>query len=435
MIKAVFYLNNAKIHDTDLSHPEDGNPGCGGTEYMLAAIPHYLAQKISDLDIAIFSATSGRFSRNVKHHVTGNLLAGVQKALDEDYDFFIYKPAQTDNTEVEKIIALCQGTSLSLIPWFQLTPGAGTLRKMAACSNYAACACVEHEQLDSLRDHPIHRKTVVIPNALSLKPYKRPITPITERKKQVFYLGSLVSQKGFKRLARAWPLVLQKIPDATLLVAGSGKLYDRNAVLGQWGIAEETFERTAIRPYLSDENGKIHPSVSFLGVIGEEKIDYISQSRIGIVNPVGTTETFCIAAIEIQAAGTPVIGGAMGGLFDTIRHKETGFLVRNHTELARRIVQLLSSPEQAQSMANAAVSFVEKNYRFEQTTEKWHNLFHLLHDQQRLPITPPKKRISSLPMGFVRINAFLKYTLGLTFLPSSLEMMKTAKQLKRQLLK
>ncbi|MCB6981976.1 glycosyltransferase, partial [Bacteroides uniformis] len=63
-----------------------------------------------------------------------------------------------------------------------------------------------------------------------------------KRNLNVAYVGSLVPAKGFDLLASAWPAVLAKVPDAQLFVVGSGKLYNRNSVLGKWNIADEKFE-------------------------------------------------------------------------------------------------------------------------------------------------------------------------------------------------
>ncbi|MDE6541735.1 MAG: hypothetical protein K2L74_06975, partial [Muribaculaceae bacterium] len=45
-MKIGFYLQNANVAEADLSHPLDGNPGVGGTEYMFAAIPYALQQAV-----------------------------------------------------------------------------------------------------------------------------------------------------------------------------------------------------------------------------------------------------------------------------------------------------------------------------------------------------------------------------------------------------
>ena len=41
-MKVAFYLENKDIQNVDFSHPELGNPGCGGTQFLFAATPYYL---------------------------------------------------------------------------------------------------------------------------------------------------------------------------------------------------------------------------------------------------------------------------------------------------------------------------------------------------------------------------------------------------------
>ena len=47
-MKIAFYLENSSIADVDLRFLEEGNPGCGGTEYLFAATPYYLASLKGD---------------------------------------------------------------------------------------------------------------------------------------------------------------------------------------------------------------------------------------------------------------------------------------------------------------------------------------------------------------------------------------------------
>ena len=44
--------------------------------------------------------------------------------------------------------------------------------------------------------------------------------------------------------------------------------------------------------------------VVFHGNLGRESI--ILEPKIGVVNPLGTTETSCVSAVEMQALGLPV---------------------------------------------------------------------------------------------------------------------------------
>ena len=79
--------------------------------------------------------------------------------------------------------------------------------------------------------------------------------------KTVVYMGALVEGKGFSELCSIWPSIINEVPNATLLVLGSGSLYGR-IKLGPLGIAEESYERK-FASYITDKKGIIIPSVRF----------------------------------------------------------------------------------------------------------------------------------------------------------------------------
>ena len=66
----------------------------------------------------------------------------------------------------------------------------------------------------------------------------------TKFQKEVTYIGSLIREKGFHVLAKAWKDVLKEVPDAKLNVIGSGKLYNRGSQLGKYGIADKEYEES-----------------------------------------------------------------------------------------------------------------------------------------------------------------------------------------------
>lgn len=65
-------------------------------------------------------------------------------------------------------------------------------------------------------------------------------------------------------------IYIKKVPQAQLYVIGGGNLYNRNAVMGKYGIATQEYENEFM-PYITDDDGKILPSVHFCGILGKEK--------------------------------------------------------------------------------------------------------------------------------------------------------------------
>jgi hypothetical protein len=48
-MKVAFYLENAEIAEVDLRDPEKGNPGIGGSEYMIVMIANELSKRYGKL--------------------------------------------------------------------------------------------------------------------------------------------------------------------------------------------------------------------------------------------------------------------------------------------------------------------------------------------------------------------------------------------------
>lgn len=246
------------------------------------------------------------------------------------------------------------------------------LSKLAKDNRVACIVCVGNEQLQMYRDHQAYYKSVVIPNGYPVEHFLSTqvgaLVPFAQRTHEVTYLGSLVDFKGFHLLAKAWKQVVTAVPDAHLNVIGGGKLYDRSQRLGRWGLAEESYEQQFI-PYLLDEDGKILPSVTFHGVMGNEKAEVLRQTKVGVPNPSGISETFCIAALELQLYGAVVTTIRFGGFKDTVF--STGILYENPDELADCVIrQLLTAENNYEGFAAFAAQF-----EFKKIAERWTLLF------------------------------------------------------------
>ena len=68
-MKVAFYLENKDIQNVDFSHPELGNPGCGGTTFLFAATPYYLKKYFdSSYEVFILSNNINYLPKNIRLH-------------------------------------------------------------------------------------------------------------------------------------------------------------------------------------------------------------------------------------------------------------------------------------------------------------------------------------------------------------------------------
>lgn len=100
--------------------------------------------------------------------------------------------------------------------------------------------------------------------------------------------------------------------------------------------------------------------VRFRPPVGQDQLADWFRAASVLVMP-SYNESFGLVAIEAQAAGTPVIAAAVGGLPVAVRDESTGFLVPGHdpTVYARRLGQFADRPQLVDSMGAAAAAHAQ----------------------------------------------------------------------------
>lgn len=379
------FLRNESVAKVDLRHPEDGNPGVGGTEFGFVSLAYHLKQYHGeDIHPVLYAQSTGKLPDSVGTVAAFTPVDAIRKAAEDGCDMFLVRIKREDS--YEDIFDVASSVELPLLIWAQNFPAAELLDDAASRPIVKRIVCVGQEELDRHRDHPAFYKSQRIFNGIDPAVFA-PTSHDVGRGRTVVYLGSLVEQKGFHKLARVWPRVRQRVPGAELVVIGAGTLYDRNREMGEWGIASERYERR-FREHLSGPDGDPLPSVTFRGNMGTEKVPLLQKADVGVANPTGATETFCWSAVEFQASGTPVVSAAEGGLLDTVRDGETGLLIRSDGELEDAIVRLLQNEDLRERLGKAALRFVSAKFSYEKICEEWSNLFKDV-SQDRPPSTEP----------------------------------------------
>jgi glycosyltransferase involved in cell wall biosynthesis len=152
-------------------------------------------------------------------------------------------------------------------------------------------------------------------------------------------VARLAEQKGHRDLIAAAPLVLERHPDVRFVVAGDGELRDE---------LEELARPLGDRFELLGERDDVPDLLASFEV-------FAFPSRF---------EGLCLAVIEAQAAGVPVVATPVGGIKETVVDGETGRLVPlgDVEALAEAIVVVLDDPETAGRMAEAARTPVLERY-------------------------------------------------------------------------
>lgn len=380
MKKIGFYWDNTRTKDVDCTKIDKGNPGLGGSVYLFIMLAYYLQKKYKqELEIIFFCQFPEKLPNNIKGVRVASFEDMINKAKEENLNLLIIDSINGRRNEDYKLI---KENKISTIAWghcFASLKMIKTIEKNECIKRYI---CVGKEQLERLIDLKIYNKSDYIYNLFDVSLYSDNIN-YNKKENIVTYIGAIEEYKGFHLLAQQWKKILIKIPDAKLYVIGSGKLYNRSAKLGKYGIAEENYEKSFIT-YLLDNNGKILESVKFLGHLGMEKNEIISKTKVGISNPSGISETFGITAVEFQASGVPVVTKKCHGYLDTVKDGYTGLLYENDKDLGKKIIELLQDEEKYEFFRKNSVQFIKEKFDLNKTLEKWKKCIDTIDSNEKL---------------------------------------------------
>ena len=179
----------------------------------------------------------------------------------------------------------------------------------------------------------------IIPNGIDFPRFNRrypPLEQFADERPTVLFVGRLEKRKGLKFLLRAWPLVLERHPEARLVVVGRGRPL-------------EGYRRFAAR------QGWSPADVVFAGYVAAEDLPRYYQSCDVFCAPNTGQESFGIVLLEAMAAGAPIVASDIPGYRDVVADGEQGLLVepKNSGALADAVSRLLASPELRASMRRA----------------------------------------------------------------------------------
>ncbi|WP_281996157.1 glycosyltransferase family 4 protein [Ruegeria faecimaris] len=371
-MKIGLYLENGGISGVDLSHPWRGNPGIGGTEFNFVTLAQAFADRFRSLGITptLYANNPANLPKDIRAVQAPDCLTAVRMAESDGATAFLWRPTVRPDTDA--LTDALPDLRLSLFVWAHNTPRLQLLRRFAESDAVAAFVPVGIEQARLIGEHPIQMKTTVISNGFHNPAFAA--GNVEKDSDLIVYLGAMIPVKGFGVLARAWPRVVAAHPAARLAVIGSARLYRRENPVGAWGLADERFEADQIRPHLAGPDGRPHPSISFLGVLGTEKIALMRRAGMGVVNPSGRGENCPGSAIEFLAAGTPVVSIAREGLLDVVTHEKTGLLGTEEDDLAENLLTLLNEPGRAAALGAEGPADIAARFNYDKICAAWADL-------------------------------------------------------------
>jgi len=196
---------------------------------------------------------------------------------------------------------------------------------------------------------PFSRRTIMIPNMLTIQPKRVKNYAV----KRIISAGRYMSEKGFDRLLEAWHHISSEFHDWQLFIFGNGDRHVYQAIVDKF----EMNDRVHLMPATTDIAAEFSKSSI-----------YVMSSRY---------EGFGLVLAEAMICGLPCIAfDCPYGPREIIKDGEDGFLVKdgNIPELTQKIEFLMSQEQLRQIMGEQAILNITR-YQPESIMPRWFQLY------------------------------------------------------------
>jgi glycosyltransferase involved in cell wall biosynthesis len=229
---------------------------------------------------------------------------------------------------------------------------------------------------------------------------ERNIDARRRQEKRVLYAGAVSPHKGLHVLLDAFCMVVDEYPEVRLDVVGLQASYPltENFELREQELIESIYPfyaydwisklkaKLSLAPpdagtYLAHLKERLSAAasgkVTFLGFVPRpELVELYYNADVFAFAPIWN-EGFGIPPVEAMAAGVPVVATRSGAIPETVKDKETGFLVSKNDPraLAEGILTLLHDDDLRGKMGRAARDRVHRNFTWERVAEKMYKCY------------------------------------------------------------
>jgi glycosyltransferase involved in cell wall biosynthesis len=172
-------------------------------------------------------------------------------------------------------------------------------------------------------------------------------------------------ERGLVHFKTIWPRILERVPEALLWITGGFELY---------GWSEADCKKHSAHLYRAVEN--LH-HVNYLGPLKRSHLQRIQQQAQLLLYPSTYDEMCCITALEMAAAGCPIVTTDRAALSERVIDGKTGYLIKGTPgtpeydyEFVRQAVKLLTLSKLRAKMGVEARRFVEP-HSYRNLCQQW----------------------------------------------------------------
>lgn len=186
--------------------------------------------------------------------------------------------------------------------------------------------------------------------------------PRPERRQQLIYMSR--PERGLKEAVAVFQQVKKQFPELKLLLC----TYSHKSNLLEDPLIQEVESLFGLE------------GVEFLGSLPKAQLARHLQESLLLLHPnvLSYVETSCIAAIEAQACGVPVVCGRGGAMEETVQDGKTGIVVdfdgdrdRLVEKMTQAVESLLGEQKLYTQMSAAAAKWAHDHYRWESVAGEW----------------------------------------------------------------
>lgn len=198
----------------------------------------------------------------------------------------------------------------------------------------------------------------VIPNGITIDDYCENSPNIIRRRdneKIILFVGGLRSVKGVNYLICAMKDVIEKYPNARLILVGDGE------------------ERRNLENLADKLN--LNQKITFVGNIPNKDVSkYMKEADIFVLPSL--SEGFPVVILEAMASGLPIVTTKIRGIPEIVKEGINGFLVepRSSKKIAEKVVFLLRNENVATSISENNKVDV-KQYSWENVVKRLENIY------------------------------------------------------------
>lgn len=251
---------------------------------------------------------------------------------------------------------------LAQVRWLPKRYGPYALRYNAWFYNQCAFVSAPSSQVfTEMRRYGFRAPHRVIPNPIFLDLFS-PAARKAPFKKEfgfskftILFGGRLSPEKDIDVLIKAMPLILQKVPEAMLVIAGKG--------------SQEPELRTLVRALHIDH------AVKFLGFVDMRTTFPRIYKASDVFAMMSTSDSFSITMVQAMAAGLPVLAARSWGLVEYV-HPDNGILIppKDARTFANAAIRLATHPEEGRALGKGGVAYT-KQFSVAAIADTWEHIY------------------------------------------------------------